>query len=57
MESSTVKEERKEQSAIKKKYYCEECGQEISKEDFVLYEGKCFECRTIEEDEDLFLGS
>jgi len=55
VESSTVNEERKEQSAIKKKYYCEECGQEISKEDFVLYEGKCFLCRTIEEDEDLFL--
>jgi hypothetical protein len=44
-----------EQQVQREGFYCEECGKQISAEEYNTYEGKCFECRTIEEDEDLFL--
>lgn len=37
------------------KYHCRNCGIEIS-EDFLMYDGLCFECNIEEEDDDLFLG-
>jgi NMD protein affecting ribosome stability and mRNA decay len=39
-----------------KKYYCENCGEEISQEEYEMYDGLCEECAWEEEDDDLFLG-
>jgi hypothetical protein len=39
----------------KEGFYSEECGAEITKEEYEQYEGKCMICGTTEEDEDLFL--
>ena len=39
------------------KYYCEACGKEISKEDYELYAGLCWECwddQLTEESDDMF---
>jgi hypothetical protein len=40
-----------------KKYLCESCGQEISKEDYDSYDGLCWECwddRLSEESDSMF---
>ena len=39
-----------------KRYYCENCGEEISQEEYEMYGGLCEECAWEEEDDDLFLG-
>jgi DNA-directed RNA polymerase subunit RPC12/RpoP len=39
-----------------KKYHCRVCGDEISEEDYIMYEGRCFSCAIEEEDDDMILG-
>jgi len=39
-----------------KRYYCENCGTEISQEEYEMHDGLCEECAWEEEDDDLFLG-
>lgn len=39
-----------------KKYYCQSCGQEITKEEYILNDGECDQCIEDDEDSDLILG-
>lgn len=39
-----------------KKYFCQNCGVEISKEEYETNDGLCDVCQWEEEDDDLIIG-
>jgi DNA-directed RNA polymerase subunit RPC12/RpoP len=40
----------------RKKYHCRNCGQEITKDEYISNDGLCDMCNWDEEDSDLFIG-